>query len=269
MTAQELAAILRESGMDETVVNSLVTNAKFQERAAQVASRTELEQIQQRESQLSASLQKSKTYEDWYNRNFAAIAAQQTAIAAYEERFGPLNGQPQQQQQQPTYQQQQQQPNGKQFTEAEVKEIIRQEMTGNYGALVTQSIVGTGKIVERHVRSGRKNEIDWGKIQELATSKNGDVEAAYNEWDAPERLRAEEEAYKAKLKADVDKEVERRMMASSGQFIPGGAGSDYSSTPSPLSTRTGDAAKTYDRAAVLEAANSVLRSPDYKPGWAH
>lgn len=265
MTAQELAQMLREAGVDETHVAGLVNNAAFQAKAQGLARQTELATIQQRAQELETSYTKSKTYEDWYNKYFPAINEQNALIAAYEERYGAINGNRTQPNNTTTTQNQ---PVQKPMTQAEIDAMIDQRMQTKWGGEVTNTIMDTGKLVEAHMRNKRTNAIDWTEIRKLATENGGNLQAAYDKWDEPERVKQTEAEYKVRLDADVQKELDKRMQAMGGSMFPAGAGADYGSgAPSPLRPRTGEEVPAYDRNKVIEAANSVLRDPGYKPGF--
>lgn len=262
MTAQELAAMLTEAGLPADQITGLVNNAKFQERAGQLAQKQELDAINTAHQQLQTTAAQSKKYEDWYNKNYAALTDQAERVRVYNERYGPLEGQTQPGQTTTTTTQQQAAP---QFTQTQIDAMIDARMTGKWGGEVSNSIVGTGKIVEMHMRNKRDGAIDWAKIRSLAEANGGNIELAYGEWDKPAKEAADKTALDALVESRVKQDVEKRMLALGTSSFP--AGADYgSNTPSPLTPRQVDGVAKYDRNKVIEAANSVLSDPNYRSG---
>ncbi len=131
--------------------------------------------------------------------------------------------------------------------------MVDQRIQGQYGNQWAALLKGSGKMVEKHMRSGRKADIDWDKVTELAAAKGGDMMAAYDEWDAPERDKATKEAEDKRVEARVQQEMEKRMAAQTQRYFP--AGADATPSDSPLTRRAGtDAPAKYDRSKVIEAA---------------
>lgn len=275
MTAKELADELKAAGVDDATIGTLMNNATFQQKAQGLARQSELATIQARAQTLETSYAKAKNYEDWYAKHYPTIAQQNVDLAAYQERYGDINAnanggnaQPQGGQPRPQGGQPQAQPQGR-MSKAEIQAEIDERMLNKWGGEVRGNIMDTGKIVETHMRNKREGAVDWNEIQRIAAENGGNLEQAYATWDKPHRDADAEKALTARAKAMADQEVERRMLALNGQGFPAGAGSDYgysTGAPSPLSPVKADGTpKVYDRNAILQAANEVLHSPDYKP----
>ena len=245
MTPQELLSFITD-GLDETNANAVrsALAGKVESKAGALKQASEYQAIADREAQLRAAYEGqngrpgAKQYEEWYANNYAAIQAQQAAITRYKERYGDLDGNPAPQQAAPQYD----------------ENKVYEQIVAKLGPQVTNSIVGTGKIVERHVRAKRTNEINWDELTKLATKHNGNIEAAYDEWEGPERVKANQAAEDARVEARVKAELEKQMQANTAKFFP--AGADMTPSDSPLSRRSGSDGKpaSYNRQAVIAAA---------------
>lgn len=263
MTAQQLQQMLTQMGVPADQVTALSNNAQLQ---AQLVAKAEYDAVQAERDRYNQELVGgqgrvgAREYQAWVENNREGIARMKTqteqqaaALALYKERYGEFNnpnpnpgggGAP---------------VNGAGLTADDVKKTIQAEMNGTYGGHITKALVGTSKIVERHMRAQRSTEIDWDKIQEIAAQNGGNVELAYRIWDQPEAEKAQTTKNEAEIKRRIDEavEVERGKML---QSFPAGGDVGFNDGPSPLSRRTGDAAaSTYDRGEVLKAFHEADR----------
>jgi len=241
--------LIADAGLDDVTRNQLLAlakNDKIAAKAATFANRSELEQIETQKKTLEASYAKASNYEKWYGENYPLIEKLQRERALYEERYGALdaaggtggNG-----------------GNGAAagMTQADIDKLLTERLEKLTGHM-SNTLIAVQKVTERHVRRGRKDELDWAKLQELATSKTGgNIEAAYEEWDTPNK--------EAEAKLATDKEIERRvneeLAKRATQFsFPAGADGGGSSSPSPLTRSRGTDKPTYNRDAVIAAAIS-------------
>jgi len=260
MTAQELFNyLIGDAGLDEATAKAVMaaaSNEKVAAKAGTLKQQQEFDAIQAKTAELQAKLDGTKdkpgasAYEQWYQKNWASIQQLQQTVARYQERYGALDeggaagagagaagaagagaaaG-------------------AKPMTKEEIATVVNEVIQGNYGPRWSTLLTSTGTILERHIRAGRKNPIDWQKLSQIAETKGGDVAAAYEEWDKPEA--------EASAKAAQDKEVERRVkeeLAKRQTQAAFPAGADATPSGSAGITRGGAPAK-YDRTKVIEAA---------------
>ncbi len=280
MTAQEFQALLIEGGLSAEESARLIGNPTLTGKVAQLKQATEYQTIEQRANALLAEKQAleaelvgtdaapgSRKYKTWYADNYARIkkleeneakqAQLEASVAAYEKAYGKITPG----QEPPPI------PAG--MTQDEIKKIALDQVSEaykeNYAPSVVKTMTSIGTVLERHIRRGRKNEIDWKKLDEIAAKPeiSGDVLKAYDEWDAP-NVEEDRKASELKAKADQDAEITRRVneelkKRNLNTNFPAGAEGASSGAPSPLS-RDGLGAskdKVYDRAKLLESFNSV------------
>ncbi len=136
-----------------------------------------------------------------------------------------------------------------QLSQDDIDKRVNQVIQENYAPRWASLLKDTGTIVQKHLRAGRKTDIDFQKLEEIAAKKGGDLNAAYDEYDAPER----ELAAKAATDAEIDRRVaEKLAAANTAKFFPSGADATPSGGISPLSRSKTD--QKYDRSKVIEAA---------------
>ena len=227
----------------------------------------------------------SRKYQQWYAENYATITANadrlkaleessktlEASVKEYETKYGKINATtvapPV-----PSAIQGLTREDIQKIVEETAKSAATSSVTeaykNTYAPQVVTTMTGIGTILERHMKRGRKAEIDWKKLDELAAKPEiaGDVVKAYEEWDAPNVV-ADQEAAKVAHQAAEDKRVEervnellkKRMLQTN--FPAGAEGSSSSvgaGVPSPLSRDgLGGTAKVYDRSKLLDAFQSV------------
>lgn len=248
MTAKETVAYLVEvAGLDEATAKALVENEKVQKRAADLVQKKEYEDLERKAAALELSYNGTKdkpgalSYQQWYEKNFQAIQDLQTQVTKYRERYGDLEAAP------PA--DDKKKPAAQSFTAEDVQKIVNETIQSNYAPRWSDLLTGTGEIVQKHMFAGRKTPIDFKKLSEIAQTKGGDLNAAYDEYDRPEREAAAKAATEAEIKRRVDEEVQKRQTAN---FFPAGADATPSNTISPLSRVKSE--QKYDRNKVIETA---------------
>lgn len=248
MTIQDFEAMLRDSGVDDAAVKALVANEKVAARATSLRQGTEYSTLEQRALELEQKLNGAngkpgaKSYEDWYQKNFAQIQKLQADTAKYQERYGSLDeaAPPQQQ------------PAG--MSAADIKKMVADSLADSfrstYAPQVVSAMTGIGGVVEKHMRRGRKENIDWKKLDELAATTNGDISAAYDIYDKPNT----DADVEASVQKRIDAAVKEKLAAAGVSRFPAGAdGAPSSRSPLASAGEAGaGAAKTYDRSKLLE-----------------
>lgn len=250
MTGKELFTYLtQDAGLDDATAQAIMKaaeNEKVAKKAADFVRMQEYKELETKAAELELSLNGngskpgSKTYEKWYADNYPAIVELQRKAQVYEERFGPLEaaapkgGAPAG-------------GGGATFKPEDIQKIVNETIQQNYAPRWGALLTGTGEIVQRHIRNGRKTNIDFKKLEEIANTKNGDLLAAYEEYDRPEAEAAQKTAQEAEIKRRVDEEVAKRQTQ---QFFPAGA----DASPSSGGIGRSAAKEKYDRNAVIGAA---------------
>lgn len=221
------------------------------ESAERLSAKRDLDEITNQKNALEQELvadgkKGARAYKQWYEQNFSKIQDLQTKFAKYVERYGDLDSTTQTQQSQQT----QQTPKG--FTQAD----FDNSMAG-YTKQWSSLVKGIAQITTKHQRNGRKTDIDVDAITQLANERfNGDITAAYDEWDKPEA----EKARTAAEEKRINDEVEKRLKARAPQtgFFP--STEQVSTGVSPLG-KDRESAPKYDRSKVIESALTGIYEP--------
>jgi hypothetical protein len=243
--------LVQDAGYDEATAKVLKTafeNEKVTTKLSGLKQQTEFDAIQARANQLEQSYARAKNYEDWYQKNHEAITGLEQRVLRYQERFGDLDAAP-----------------GasagagagagagaaKTFTEEDIQKFVDARIQTQYGPQWSNLLKGSGRLIEKHLRAGRKTEIDWDKVAELAAARGGDLVAAYDEWDKPEREAAAKLETDKEVERRVKLELEKRLVDQTRRNFPGGA--DATPSDSPLAKRSTTDEKAHHQ-KVVEAA---------------
>jgi hypothetical protein len=250
MTAKEkLKWLIDDAGLDEATAKAILENEKMQSKAGKFVQQEEYSELERKAAELELAYNGtkdkpgSKAYADWYQANFPTIKAYEVALAQYKERYGDLTAAPAPDKAKPQ---------GGTLTQEDIDKRVNEVIQQNYAPRWSDLLTNTGSIVQKHMRAGRKSDIDFKKLSEIAQTKGGDLMAAYDEYDAPERQAAE----KAATDAEIDRRVSEKLKAAqTNQFFPAGADAtpSGSGSTSPLSRAKVESPK-YDRSKVIEAA---------------
>jgi len=237
----------------DTETAAILRSKAKAEKAAALKQQKDLDTIEAQRAALEAELvadgkKGARNYKQWYEENFPKIQKLQGDYAKYVERYGSIDTTTTTTTTTPTTV-----PAG--MTPEQVSKMIQDTYTPQWSTLLK----GSGKILEKHIRAGRKNELDWDKLSELAATHNGDLVAAYNEWDAPEADKARKADEEKRINEEVEKRVKKQQTNS---FFP--TTEQAPTGVSPLSKDRGGEPK-YDRNKVIESAISGL----YEPSTVH
>jgi hypothetical protein len=249
MTAKELFEYLtQDAGLDEATAKAVMTaaaNEKVGAKATSLVQKKEYDDLEAKAAALELSLNGNgkkmgaKAYQEWYDKNYSEVVKLQEKAKLYEERYGTLES-----------------PTTTTTTTAapafkpeDIQRIVNETIQSIYAPKWSELLTGTGNVVQKHMLAGRKNPIDFTKLSEIAATKGGDLNAAYDVYDAPERELA--------AKASTDAEVERRVKegiakAQTANLFPAGADATPSSGTAGITRVAAD--KKYDRSAVIAAA---------------
>ena len=251
MTGKELFTYLtQDAGLDDATAQAIMKaaeNEKVTKKAADFIQKREYDDLERRAAQLeldhNGTKEKpgSKAYREWYDKNYAAVVKLQQDVARYQERFGSLDdpGTPAK-------------PaaaagGAVNYTPEDIQKIVKETIGSSYAPIWDQLLSGTATIVQKHIRNGRKTDLDMKRLAEIAQTKGGDLVAAYEEYDRPEAEAAQKLSQEAEIKRRVDEEVAKRQTQ---KFFPAGA----DASPSSGGIGRSAAKKDYDRNAVIGAA---------------
>lgn len=239
MTKDELLAYLTEGLTDEQ--RKYVTDALASEPIAKkltgLRAQKELDEIAAREASLRAELDGgpdkpgAKAYRDWYEKNYAAVVKLQADKTALEAKLaaGPGTGDDKK----PDL------PAG--LSAADISRLVDERIQGGYADRWSNLLTGMGSIVQKHMFAGRKTPIDMKKLSELAASRGGDLDSAYEEYDKPEREATQKAEQEATITRRVNEELQKR-----GAHANFPAGAD--ATPGILSRER--STEKFDKAAM-------------------
>jgi hypothetical protein len=246
MTAKErLNWLIEDAGFDEATAKAILANEKLAKKAGALVQQEEYAELERKAAELELSYNGTKdkpgakAYQDWYAANFNKVKEYETALVQYKERFGDLTAAPPKKDEKPPVA----------LSQEDIDRRVNQVIQENYAPRWASLLKDTGTIVQKHLRAGRKTDIDFQKLEEIAAKKGGDLNAAYDEYDAPEREAAAKAATDAEIDRRVKEEVAKRQTAS---FFPAGADATPSGGISPLSRAKSD--QKYDRSKVIESA---------------
>jgi len=273
MDIQQFISYLTE-GLDEA--GAATVRAAFQSETAKAkvgtlrlqkdfdAIQTRAEEAERLKQELDAVDEKGnpRGYRAWYNKYWANIEANDKAIKAFNAKHGDGafqriaageevatgagGGAPS-------------------LKPEDIDKRVHEVIQGSYAQRWSDLLSGTLEISQRHVRNGRKSNLDkdaMAKITELAGTKyNGNLIAAYDEWDKPEAEAAQKAATDALVESRVQEELKKRNTATLFPAGADGAGAS-SGGMSPLSRgKIGNGAPQYDRSKVIESAVSGKYEP--------
>lgn len=246
MDINELTAWLTD-GLDDAakaVVTAAIQRDSVKAKTAGLKQQSEYDAIQSRTTALEAELNGaegqpgSREYKEWYSKNAKAIEKLQADNAAYVAKYGtpeaPIN-----------------QPSGtpgvKTMTAEEIQAEVDKRIQNNYAPRWASLLTDTGTIVQKHMFAGRKTPIDFKALEKIASEKtNGNLEAAYDVWDEPERVKTREADTERIITQRVNDELAKR---GASQSFPGGA----DMTPGALAHRSSSETKDFN-------ANDLKRS---------
>lgn len=245
MTVDELISELGLDAETANIVKAKVAAEKVQSLKAKKEFDTIQQQVQTLQDELVGDGKKgARNYKQWYEENFPKIQKLQSDYAKYVERYGAIDPNAH-----PTATPTATPAPGAKLED--VQKFIQETYTPQWSSLLK----GSGRILEMHLRAGRKNDIDWDKLSELAANHNGDLVAAYKDWDAPEAEKVRAAAEEKRINDEVEKRMKKQQTNS---FFP--TTEQVSTGVSPLSKDRGEAPK-YDRSKVIESAVTGLYEP--------
>jgi hypothetical protein len=184
----------------------------------------------------------AKEYQKWYTDNAAAIEALKTKAAAYETKYGSLESPTPTPTPTPT---------GRTFTEDDIQKVVDARIQGVYAQNWSKLLKGTGGIIERHMYAKREKPINWDTLETLAAKYNGNLDQAYEEYDKPERDKAEAKAREDEVERRVTERIQK--MGGNAHF-PAAADAG----PSALSARTKTEREGFDKTAFQRELGNVF-----------
>jgi hypothetical protein len=256
VTYKEVYQYLTETaGLSSDDAKRLMSDDAAANKQTALVRKAEYDQLESRAADLEMSLNGTKDkpgasqYQKWYQDNYAAVQKLQADVEAYKAQYGDLSapkpGTPQA-------------AGGGGLTKDEVARLVNEQIQTNYAPRWTQLLKGSGQLIERHMRAGYKQDIDWDKVSELAATRNGDLAGAYDEWIAPEAKKLKEQADEKEVEKRVQARLEAERKKSASTFFPAGADSGSGSGEAQGLRRrepvTADKKPVYNRESVVAAA---------------
>jgi len=111
--------------------------------------------------------------------------------------------------------------------EADIQRLVDDRIQKQYAPKWSELLEGTLAISQKHMFAGRKNVIDPKELSKIANEKNISLEAAYDIWDAPERQKVEaanrQAEIDAAIKAERVKWDDERVKENATKMFPAGA----------------------------------------------
>src|SRR6266853_69650 len=253
MDVKELEGWLVE-GLDDaqaTAVRAALNRPAVQTKAAGLRQQAEYDAIQARANeadQLRQALDAVDAegnpvgFRAWYKKFYKKIEENDQAVFSFEKKYGlgsfatyaatgSLPGAAPTPPTQPT------------LTATDVQREVDKRIQENYAPRWSSLLTDTGTVVQKHMYAKRTNPIDFKKLGEIAATKNGDLMAAYDEWDKPEREATEKKDRESEIGRRVKEELQKR---GGTTMFPAGA----DSTPSSLHVRTKAELDKFDREAM-------------------
>ena len=249
MDVNDLITMLTEGLPPEqaAVVRSAIERDSVKAKASGLKQQSEYEQLVQRQQALQQELEGdaatgklgAKAYREWYDKNYNAVLDLQKRAEAYERKYGTLENPTNQDPTKTTP------PNtAPAMTPEQIAAEVDRRIQAGYAPKWSNLLTTTGSILQKHIRAGRKNDVDFDKLGALAAEKfGGDLSLAYDEWDKPERERVAKENEEKEIKRRVDEELQKR---GASQQFPSGA----DLTPGALSGRTKADVDKFDKNAL-------------------
>lgn len=253
----------------KVIVKAALNRDTVKTKAATLREQSEFATLESQRQALQAELEGggpgkpgTRAYAKWYADNFAAVEANSKAILAYDKKNGDgafarmaaalesgaepptASGAP------------------SNLTKDDILRVVQQQFQEFQAPNIGKVVKDAGRIVQRHMFAGRKNEIDFDAIDNmmLEAQKRGRVmtlEDAYNEWDKPEREKSAKAAEDARVEQRVQDELKKRGASS---HFPGGA----DMTPSALHQRTKSEVDGFNKDAFRKSLVDTWNNPEGK-----
>jgi hypothetical protein len=269
MDINDLIAILTEgySAEQAAPIRAAIEREAVKAKIQTLRSQTEFDGIAQERQRLEAELAGvngqpgSRAYKEWYEKNWEQVRVNDQAIQAFDAKYGKGSfARAVQAEAAPT-------PapapagagGGGGYTEQQVRAIAQEESLKYFrdvlGNQLGNMLVNTSNLTQKHLLAGRKTLLNMDEVAKIARDKyQGDLNLAYDEYDRPEREKADKAAQDALVEQRVKEELQKR---GASTHFPRGA----DLTPSALSQRTKAETDKFDRTALKnDLANAWMNS---------
>jgi len=283
MDVQVLIDMLTEGLPDDqkAVVTAAIQRDAVKAKAAGIKAQSEYDAIATERARLLAELDGdpaaqrpgSRAYQEWYQKNGAAVVKQAADIKAFEDKYGagtfekfakgefmPPNSNPDTHTSGLTAADvdrlvaEKLKTSGTPLTQADIDAAIVKNFQEKRSGQIANVLKTTGRIIQRHMYAGRKSEVDFDALEKIMDerAKAGrpvDIETAYAEWDKPEAEKVSKAARDKEvadlIAAERKKWDEEQQTKNANNLFPGGADAE----PGALSAHRG--ADKFDRNALL------------------
>ncbi len=257
MRPEDLIAMLTQ-GLDPDIaakVTAQIQSDAVKTKLAGYKAQSEFDAIITERQKLQAELDgdaaagklSARATKDWYEKNSAAVIANDKAIKAFEDKHGAgtfaklaagefqLPAAPGTDQTAALTQEQIKAMVDAQIAlgvkpavaKEDVARIVNETIQTAYAPKWSELIEGNGNVMQKHFFAGRKTPIDFKAVAQIASTKNKTIEEAYDEWDAPERQKVEAATRQAEIdtavKAERQKWDDERVKENATKMFPAGA----------------------------------------------
>jgi hypothetical protein len=258
MDTSELIAMLTDGLTAEQAapVIAAIQRDAVKSKVAAVKAEKEYNELVTREAALKTELEGAgegklgtRAYKEWYDKNITAVQKLQEDYAKYEAKYGKLDA--------PTTTTTTTTTPPQAPTKEETERLLDDRFKTQYADRLANALFQSNAIMQKHSLAGRKTMIPFNDLAKTAQDKfQGNMEAAYDEWDKPERDKAAEASTKAEIDRRVAEELQKRQVST--QF-PGGA----DMTPSSLSMRSKADVDKFDKSAMRNDLLQTYLSGEY------
>ena len=246
---------------DKDAVIAALNKDAIKTKATGIRQQSEFTTIESERQRLMAELDGTqdrpgtRAYQKWYSDNFAQIQANAKAIENYDAKFGkgafaqavqagvapPTDG------------------STAGLTDAQIRKIYQEEFT-KVAPNIASIVKGAGTLVQKHMYAKRTTPIDFEALDKMMgeAQQKGRVmtlEEAYDQWDKPEREKAEKASLDAEVNRRVQEELTKR--GASTQFP---AAADL--TPGSMTLRPDTETKSFDRSALNKDLLNTWMNPE-------
>lgn len=277
MEITELLAWLTD-GLDDAekaVVTKSVMRDQVKAKAAGFKAQSEFDSIIAERGRLQQELDGdtangklgARATREWYEKNSAAVIANDKAIREFETKHGPGSFAKAAAGELPTTASvpgavltaadidriiaEKVKP-GQAMSEADLQRAIDKRFQEQYAPSTANTVVTAGHLLQKHMLAGRKNPIDFNALAKMANEQfAGNMEQAYDKWDEPERAKItaseRETEIKSAIAAARQKWDDERIKENATKQFPAGA----DATPGNLSPLAHAGGDKFDRSSLM------------------
>lgn len=250
MEVNELVAYLTEglTAEEAAVVRKSVERDNVKSKVSGLKQQSEFDALQARAQALQEAMDGgpnkpgAKAYQEWYDKNYAAVQKLQADNQKYQEKYGTLEAPKAAPAEAPV------------MTKEDIQRMVDERWQGAHVATVATGMKKFGNVIQRHIMSGRKTPLDIEALDKLMGEKGLDIEKAYEEYDKPER----EKEQKAAAEAEIERRVAERIQQENSRRAQHGS-EEFHVANGPLSAAP---TEKFDERSLMEKMANDIRTLD-------